>query len=304
MEKLAGRTLLVIVENLDGLFKGLGEEGQQEWRAFLQENPVTATLATSQQLFDGVSRRDSPFYGHFQIEYLKPLSLEEAIQLLRKIADLKGDSDLSAFLQTVTGRNRVRAMHHLSGGNHRIYIVLSDFINTESLDELIGPFEKMIDELTPYYQARLGWLSPQQREIVEYLCGCSQPVPVKDIARTLFISHQTTAGQLKELREKGYVTGHVWGRESRYELSEPLMRLCVEVKENRRQPMRLIVDFLRIWYSRQQLQERLRSLTAESITEPRIRCGNNPVHRVTSGQSTDSSGPCGSRAGSASARAR
>ena len=59
------------------------------------------------------------------------------------------------------------------------------------------------------------------------------------------------------MREKGYVTGHAWGRESRYELSEPLMRLCVEVKENRRQPMRLIVDFLRIWYSRDQLQERL-----------------------------------------------
>src|SRR5207248_8329617 len=132
---------------------------QQEWRAFLQENPVSATLATTQQLFDGVSRRDSPFYGHFQIEYLKPLSLEEAVLLLRKIADLNSDTKLASFLQTATGRSRVRALHHLSGGNQRIYIVLSDFITAESLDELVGPFEKMLDELTPYYQARLSWLS-------------------------------------------------------------------------------------------------------------------------------------------------
>jgi len=267
VKKLGGRTLLVIVENLDELFKGLGAEGQQEWRALLQEHPVFATLATSQQLFDGVSLRESPFYGHFQIEHLKPLALEEAVLLLRKIADLNGDAELSAFLRTATGRNRVRALHHLSGGNHRIYIVLSDFITAESLDELIGPFEKMLDELTPYYQARLNWLSPQQREIVEDLCGRTQPVPVKEIARALFVSHQTATGQLKELREKGYVTGHAWGRESRYELSEPLMRLCVEVKENRRQPMRLIVDFLRIWYSRDQLQERLRSLPEQSVAE-------------------------------------
>jgi tetratricopeptide (TPR) repeat protein len=267
VEKLTGRTLLVIVENLDELFKGLGEDGQQEWRAFLQENPISATLATSQQLFDGVSRRDSPFYGHFQIEYLKPLSLEEAVLLLRKIAGLNKDEKLSSFLQTATGRNRVRALHHLAGGNQRIYIVLSDFINAESLDELIGPFEKTLDELTPYYQARLSWLSAQQREIVEYVCSRAQPVPVKDIARALFVSHQTTTGQLKELKEKGYVISHPYGREARYELSEPLMRLCVEVKENRRQPIRLIVDFLRIWYSRDQLEERLRLLRPECITE-------------------------------------
>ncbi len=257
---LQGRTLLVIVENLDDLFKGLGDEGEKQWRAFLQENPVSATLATSQQLFDGVSRRESPFFGFFQIEHLRPLTLEEAVLLLKKIAELKGDAELAVFLQTPIGRSRVRALHHLSGGNHRIYIILSEFITRESLDELVGPFEKLMDELTPYYQARLSWLSPQQREIVEFLCRCRYAVPVKEIASQLLISHQTAAGQLKEIKEKGYVQGHAVGREARYELAEPLMRLSVEVKENHRQPIRLIIDFLRIWHSREQLEQRLQQL--------------------------------------------
>ena len=45
------------------------------------------------------------------------------------------------------------------------------------------------------------------------------------------------------------------GRESLYELTEPLMRMCTEVKENRREPIRLIVDFLRIWCTPGQLQK-------------------------------------------------
>jgi tetratricopeptide (TPR) repeat protein len=257
---LRGRSLLVIIENLDELFQGLGDEGEKHWRAFLQENPVSATLATSQQLFDAVSRRESPFFGFFQIEHLRPLTLEEAVLLLKKIAELKGDAELAAFLQTPIGRSRVRALHHLSGGNHRIYITLSEFITRESLDELVGPFEKLMDELTPYYQSRLGWLSPQQREIVEFLCRCRYAVPVKEIASQLLISHQTAAGQLKEIKEKGYVQGHAVGREARYELAEPLMRLSVEVKENHRQPIRLIIDFLRIWHGREQLEQRLQCL--------------------------------------------
>ena len=257
---LRGRTLLVIVENLDELFKGLGDEGEKQWRAFLQENPCSATLATSQQLFDGVSRRDSPFFGFFQIEHLRPLTLEEAVLLLKKIAELKGDAELAGFLQTPIGRSRVRALHHLSGGNHRIYIILSEFITRESLDELVGPFEKLMDELTPYYQARLSWLSPQQREIVEFLCRSRYAVPVKEIANQLLISQQTSAGQLKEIKEKGYVQSHAVGREARYELAEPLMRLSVEVKENNRQPIRLIIDFLRIWHGREQLEQRLQRL--------------------------------------------
>ena len=130
------------------------DAGQKQWRAYLQENPLFTILATSQQLFKaGISRRISPFFGFFQTSHLKPLTLDEAVLLLTEIAELNNDRELVGFLRTAAGRSRVRAIHHLSGGNHRIYIVLSQFSSRESLDELVGPFEKMVDELTPYYQA-------------------------------------------------------------------------------------------------------------------------------------------------------
>ena len=72
---------------------------------------------------------------------------------------------------------------------------------------------------------------------------------MKQIARRLFATPQTVSSQLKDLRDKGYVQAIQRGRESLYEIAEPMMRLSVEVKENQTQaPLRVLVDFLRVWY--------------------------------------------------------
>jgi tetratricopeptide (TPR) repeat protein len=248
LKKLNGRTLLVVVEALDEVMRLLKDEGQKRWRAFLQEHPVAATLATAQQLTPDVSDHDRPFFNFFQIEHLQPLSADEALLLLRKIAEHSNNAPLVEFLQTTTGRARVRAIRHITGGSHRVFIILSEFATRENLDGLVTAFEELLDELTPYYQERLRWLPDQQREIVEFLCRQARTVPVKEIAGELFLTEQTAAAQLKHLKDKGYVTAEASGRESRYELAEPLMRLCVEVKRPRREPIRLIVEFLRVWY--------------------------------------------------------
>ncbi|MEW6738103.1 MAG: tetratricopeptide repeat protein [Acidobacteriota bacterium] len=125
----------------------------------------------------------------------------------------------------------------------------------------------MLDELTPYYQARMAWLSLQQRKIVEFLCDRRGAVPVKEIAQHSFITHQTTSSQLQDLREKGYVNSITIGRESYYELSEPLMRMCIEVKKSRGEPIRLLVDFLRLWYTPEELQQKLALLTSYATLE-------------------------------------
>jgi len=258
LASLGSRTLLVVTENLDAIFEGLGDAGQKQLRSFIQENPRLSIVATAQRLVEDLSDRTSPFFGFFQTEHLKPLNVEQATELLQNIARLQEKTGVVEFLATSRGRSRVRAIHHLSGGNHRIYIVLSQFITRDTVDALLEPFMKMVDELTPYYQERIRWLPPMQRKIVEYLCVCEGTVPVKEIARRLFATPQTISSQLQDLREKGCVEANQRGRESLYEISEPLMRICVEVKDNQRhQPLRLLVDFLRVWYEDHELKNRL-----------------------------------------------
>lgn len=266
LASLGSRTLVVLAENLDAIFEGLGDSGQKQLRAFIQENPKLSIVATAQRLVEDLSNRAGPFFGFFQTEHLKPLKVEEATELLQNIARLHGQCEVVEFLATSRGHSRVRALHHLAGGNHRIYIVLSQFITRDSIDALVGPFMKMVDELTPYYQERIRWLPAQQRKIVEYLCGCDGTVPVKDIAKRLFATPQTISGQLQDLRDKGYVEASQRGRESLYEISEPLMRICVEVKDNQgHKPLRLLVDFLRVWYDDQELRRRFQAVFPENF---------------------------------------
>ena len=257
-EFIGNRVLLLIVENLEDVFSGLGEFGQKQLRAYIQNHSFLTILATSQSLFDGVKLYENPFYGCFYPHTLNEFKVDDAVDLLNHIAKLEGNTNLASFIQTPTGRARVKVVHYLSGGSPRVYIVFSAFLMTpESLDKLVEPFMEMLDSLTPYYQDRMKYISNQQRKIVDFLCDRGGAAPVKEIAKYCFIDQRTVSSQLKDLSEKGYVKKEEIGRESWYELREPLMRFCLEVKKQRNQPIRLIVDFIRVWYTREELQQRL-----------------------------------------------
>jgi tetratricopeptide (TPR) repeat protein len=263
-EYVGNRTLLVLTENLDQTFEGIGDIGQQRLRSYIQQNPFFTIVGTAQSLFCGVRVQTSPFYGFFSIHHLQELTFEEATELLAKIAAWCRDAALAAFIGTPAGRARIRAVHHLGGGNHRVYVIFSQFLSRNSLDALVEAVMHMLEKLTPYYQSRMAQLSPQQRKVVEYLCERRGAAPVKEIAERCFATSQTVSSQLQGLRDMGYVHSTQVGRESYYELREPLMRICIEVKKQRGEPVRLLVEFLRIWYSQDELKDRLGRLDPKS----------------------------------------
>ncbi len=267
LEWLDKRTLLILAENLDEIFNGLRDDGEQKLRAYIQNNPVFTIVATSQSLFNGVSVRESPFYGFFEIQYLSEFSFDDALSLLTNIATYREDKDLAKYTQTPEGRSRLRAVQHLAGGNPRVYIIFSQFLTCESLDQLVDPLMKTLDDLTPYYQARMSYLTPQQRKVIEFLCEKRGAVSVSEIAQANFIPHPSASGQLKRLKELGYVRSHERGRESYYELREPLMRIALEVKHMRGETIKLLVEFLKLWYSRNELTRRLELLGRDATAE-------------------------------------
>ncbi|MEM9542733.1 MAG: tetratricopeptide repeat protein, partial [Cyanobacteria bacterium P01_E01_bin.42] len=256
-EFVGKKTLLLLIENLDMVFEGLEETGQHQLRAYLYNYKFCTILATSQSLFKEVKIKDYPFYGSFRFHHLEELSSDEAADLLANIAQLDEDEELETFLQSLTGQERVKAVHHLAGGNPRIYIVFSGFLSRESLDELVPAFMKMLDELTPYYQERMLALSARQRKIINFLCDRRYACLFDDVAQRCFLDAQSAKEELRELRTKGYLRMEEIGQERFYELREPLLRFCLQVKKQKNKPISLFVDFLRLWYSREELEARL-----------------------------------------------
>ena len=255
-EHTQGKTLLLLCENLVEIFHGLGEEGQKRWRAVIQEDGNWTIVASTPSLFAAVRLQDNPFYGFFTIRALEKIDFDTGLELLARKAVHEGKMELAEFLRTPLGRARARAIHHLAAGNHRAYVVLFDFLDKESLDDLVDPFMQMVDDLTPYYQDRMRVLPPAQRKIVEFLCLKGRPTTVKDISTPCLMSHQSAAKQIGELETSRFVSRMRFGRNTFCELSEPLMRICIEVKDNKTQHFRLFVEFLRHWFTTRELERR------------------------------------------------
>ena len=255
-EHTRGKTLLLLCENLVDLFDGLGEEGQKRWRAAIQEDGNWVIVASTLSLFSAVTLQKNPFYGFFTIRMLKKIDFDTGIELLAKKAVHEGKTELAEFLRTPLGRARARAIHHLAAGNHRAYVVLFDFLDKESLEDLVGPFMDMVDDLTPYYQDRMRQLPPAQRKIVEFLCLEGKPTTIKNTSTPCLMSQQTAAKQIGELATSGFVSRMRSGRNTFCELSEPLMRICIEVKDSKTHHFRLFVEFLRHWFTNRELERR------------------------------------------------
>ena len=259
-ESVQGKALLVILENLETMLRSMGEEGQRKWRASMQNYPFWSLLTTTPSLSEDISDHASPFYGFFEIQALGGLSVPDAVTLVQRLAESQGRHEIAEYVCSPAGRARVRAVQHLANGNHRVFVIFYEFLAHDKEADLVEPVLKTIDALTPYYQSQMKELSPQQRKLVDFLCRFRSAANVKTIASGCFVSHQTAASQLKQLLESRYLRVTRIGRESYYELNEPLLRICVETKVHDGKPIRLLIEFLRYWFARQELEQKLTAM--------------------------------------------
>jgi tetratricopeptide (TPR) repeat protein len=270
IEIIGDRTLLIITENIDKLLYGLGKKEQWKFRSFLQETNCCSILATAPKISDDTSKKDNPFYGFFTPIHLPNFTHADAVAMLIKIANLSGNTQLAKFLNTDEGKSRVRALHHLAGGNPRVYALFAQLITEDTLEALLPAVIEMLDKLTPYYQSRVESLgqSDDQQKIVMYLARETRAVTVNEITAQCFISQPKTASKaLGELAQKGFVIYTRKGREVYYEISEVLMRLCLEMKNAKNGDLKLCVDFIRIWFRPNERQEYLERLEVDGKLE-------------------------------------
>lgn len=262
-EAVAGSRLVLLVENLDDVFRRIGENGQERFRAFVEDWQQMLVVATAQQLFEGVQLHESPFYGFFAITRLEELSLDSATELMRRVAELRGDRELVRFLRSDVAKRRLAAVEALAGGHPRIWLLLSGCVSIDAIDELVPLFLEALDDLTPYYQDRLRELGVQQQELIVQLSEAGGALSNRALSERSGIAQNQVATILGQLAERGYVrraevSDEIASGDARlsyWELREPLMRLCLDVKQARGKPLRMVVEFLRAWYGPRLLDE-------------------------------------------------
>lgn len=270
-ELLGERVLLLVVENLDRLFRALGEAGQRDLRAWVETSGEVLLLATTPLLTAAVTSRDQPWFGGFAVDEVVGLTAEEGRELLRRTARERGDRRLEDFLAGPTGHARVQSVAQLTGGSPRVWTMLADRVSAESLDDLVPAVQDLLEGLVPYYQQLLWDLAPNEQRIVKVLAeGPYGALSVGEIAEHAGLEERTTASSLGRLRTSRWVSSEKPGvgdaRRVLYRLREPMLRHHVQYRGGDRSTLLLVVELLRGWFDRSERTARPTAAPADSMT--------------------------------------
>ncbi|MCX6225967.1 MAG: hypothetical protein NTV01_14645 [Bacteroidia bacterium] len=252
-EQLINKKLIIIVENLNEIFKGIKKVGQSKLRDFIQQYQNTIIIASCQALFFDIQNEDMPFYNFFHITHLKKLNASESGFLLKKLAENEKQNDIINFLDTTQGRGKIKSIHHLTEGNHRLVVLFYDFIKADFKNDLSVSFINVLDKLKPYYESFLRSLPPQQQKIVHFLALQRIPQKGSVISRQCLLTANITSKHMSDLQRIGFVSTYKKGRDNLYELSEPILRFCIELNENRDGIIGLFAQLISALYSEKEL---------------------------------------------------
>jgi len=251
------KPLLILSENFDAILEALGRNGQGKLRAWLYRHNRISIMATAQATSPDLGREDRPFYGFFSTIKLKKLSYEDSLTLLTTLAETEKNEKMLTHLAG-KGRGQVRAIHELVKGNHRLLVTSYEFLKADTLADLSVVFMKTMNDLKPYYETFIRFLPAQQQKILHYLALAKIPQKGTDIGKNCFIATASLTKQLSELQRRHLIDAlpdFTDKRNKLYDVSEPLLRIAIEIGEQREGITALFVDFMAVCYSPDELKE-------------------------------------------------
>jgi tetratricopeptide (TPR) repeat protein len=249
-----GRKLLLLVDNLDLILGDQFSDDTQlgRLRDLLMNEGFLVLIGAAPTHFEEVSGYDRPLYNFFRVVPLRELTVEEMEELLARRAR---EDDNEELLGRVRGsRARLEALHHLTGGSPRLVLMLYQLCTHTELPEVRAAIRMILDDLTPYYKARLEGLSPQQRKVMDTFARLGRPATPTEIAAEARLEVNSVNTALQRLRERGFVSvaQQARRRSTLYVVRERIFRIWHQMRfsADRRRRLEFLIDFIRIWYER------------------------------------------------------
>lgn len=143
------------------------------------------------------------FYEGFKHHWLRPLSLDEMREMLFRLAQASGRSDVT--LQVDTKLPQIAALRDLSGGNPRTTVFLFDLMARGASGDLQADLDSLLDLVTPLYQSRLEQLADQAQVVVGAMARHWHPLALSELCAATGLAGSSVSPQLARLKELGLV---------------------------------------------------------------------------------------------------
>lgn len=198
-----GRRPVLLMDNLDLIFDRLEKPELFHLRSFLMKAGAPILIGAAIHPPEDTQNYDSPFYDHFKPHHLTRLSLEEMREVLLKMAEYAGNSEIPARIDLERGR--LHALHALTGGNPRTTRILFEIFAHGFSQEAYQDLEALLDWMTPIYKARFEEFSDQAQVVVSAIATIWEPAVISRICAGTRLRLNQVSPQLDRLKKSGVV---------------------------------------------------------------------------------------------------
>ena len=260
----SGKRLILFVENLDIVFGQLRDEREiHALRASLIEHPQILLIGSANAVFNDIRSRGEPFYEFFRLFRLDGVGRGECLQMLEALAEGDGRVDIPEVLSRERGR--LETIRHLTGGNPRLLALACHMLIESPVGTPFEDLERLIDEQTPYFKARIEALPVQARKVFHCLAEGWRPMLARELSVAAKLSSSHASAQLRQLVDKGYAREVHLGHEkrTRYEVADRFYNIYYLLRFSRagRDRLARLVAFLHDLFG----PERMRSMYPKAL---------------------------------------
>ena len=231
------------------------------------ERSEIVLVGSANTVFGGIRSHGEPFYEFFRLFILQGLSAEETSKLLTALAGIKDKAHLPRALEDAHGR--LEAIRRMTGGNPRLLVLACQMLNESPLGEAFEVLERLVDEQTPYFKARIEELPHQARRVFHCLAEGWQPMLAREVAQKAKLASSHASAQLRQLEARGYIRSlrNDENRKNRYEVADRFYNMYFLLRFSRggRRRLERLMSFLQDLFGREAMRTVYRvTLTALS----------------------------------------
>ena len=243
----SGKRLILFVENLDAVIGQIHDEREiHSLRATLIERCEILLLGSANAFFEAIGGYGEPLYEFFRVFKLDGLGERDAQKILNAVANGEGRPELSETLNREHAR--LETIRRLTGGNPRLLSLACRLLIESPLGSAVEDLERLVDEQTPYFKARIEVLPVQARKVFHCLAQGWRPLLAKEVAAEAKLTSSHASAQLKQLLAKGYAREvHLpSAKRTRYEVSDRFYNIyyLLRFSRSRRDRLERLVEFL------------------------------------------------------------
>lgn len=234
-----GKRLVVMVENLQGLYGNVDDDFGWKLRKTLQTEPQIILLATATSRFEALDDAREPFFELFRIISLQPLDTAQCRCLWQTLSG------------SAVSERQIRPLEIITGGDPRLLVITAEFSRPRSIRRLMEHLVKMIDDHTEYFRGHLETIGKTERRVYLALIDLWQPSTAGEIAVRARLDIRTVSTMLGRLVHRGAVIRRPGGAQRLYSAAQRLYSIYYKLRRERDEAttVRSLLRFMTVFYT-------------------------------------------------------